>query len=571
MSSCGTGCGGGCGGHFNPVLSGDDGALKRALYKSMGHTDEQLRRPVIAVVNSYTNATAGHANLNALTAEVLKGIDEAGGVGMVFGTIAPCDGIAEGHLGMRYILAAREVIVSSIEVMMRAHRFDGMVLLGSCDKIVPAMLMAAARLDVPAILVNGGPMYPAEYKGKHWDGNIVTEAIGWKRRGEIDEAEFRHIEDIAEPGPGSCTMYGTANTMCCIAEVLGMSLPGSSTLPAISRERRDCAYATGRRAVDLVKTGVNARQIITRESIDNAMVYLLATGGSTNAILHLQAIYYEAELGELPLAAFDQLSYNVPLVASLYPASEHDMIDFWEAGGVAAVEKEIASLLHTDCLTVNGQTKGEWLASVPRSRRPEVIHTLAIPVRNEAGVAVLHGNLSPLGCVVKPAAVPEHLMVFSGPAVVFNSEDESVEAILSGDIQPGSVLVLRYEGPKGGPGMPEMYKPMKCLEGMGLSDSCALITDGRFSGSNRGLFVGHISPEASDGGALALVEQGDIITINIPERTLTLQVDEASLAARQARWQPVEKQVPRGFLRLYRRWAAPAAQGAVLADREENL
>lgn len=571
MSSCGTGCGGGCGGHFNSVLSGDDGALKRALYKSMGHTDEQLRRPVIAVVNSYTNATAGHANLNELTAEVLKGIDEAGGVGMVFGTIAPCDGIAEGHLGMRYILAAREVIVSSIEVMMRAHRFDGMVLLGSCDKIVPAMLMAAARLDVPAILVNGGPMYPAEYKGKHWDGNIVTEAIGWKRRGEIDEAEFRHIEDIAEPGPGSCTMYGTANTMCCIAEVLGMSLPGSSTLPAISRERCDCAYATGLRAVDLVKTGVNARQIITRESIHNAMVYLLATGGSTNAILHLQAIYYEAELGELPLAAFDQLSYSVPLVASLYPASEHDMIDFWEAGGVAAVEKEIASLLHTDCLTVNGQTKGEWLAGVPRSRRPEVIHTLAIPVRNEAGVAVLHGNLSPLGCVVKPAAVPEHLMLFTGPAVVFNSEDESVEAILSGDIQPGSVLVLRYEGPKGGPGMPEMYKPMKCLEGMGLSDSCALITDGRFSGSNRGLFVGHISPEASDGGELALVEQGDIITINIPERTLTLQVDDAELAARQARWQPVDKQVPRGFLRLYRRWAAPAAQGAVLADREENL
>ncbi|WP_312582414.1 dihydroxy-acid dehydratase [Atlantibacter hermannii] len=571
MSSCGEGCGGGCGAHFNPVLRGDDGALKRALYKSMGHSDEQLRRPVIAVVNSYTNATAGHANLNELTAQVLKGIDEAGGVGMVFGTIAPCDGIAEGHLGMRYILAAREVIVSSIEVMMRAHRFDGMVLLGSCDKIVPAMLMAAARLNVPAILVNGGPMYPAEYKGKHWDGNIVTEAIGWKRRGEIDDAEFRHIEDIAEPGPGSCTMYGTANTMCCISEVLGMSLPGSSTLPAISPERRECAWAAGKRVVDLVKEGVNARQIITRESVHNAMVYLLATGGSTNAILHLQAIYYEAELGELPLAAFDALSYKVPLVASLYPASEYDMIDFWQAGGVAAVEKEIASLLYTDCLTVNGQTKGEWLAGVRRSRRPEVIHTLAIPVRNEAGVAVLHGNLSPLGCVVKPAAVPEHLMVFSGPAVVFNSEDAAVEAILSGDIQPGSVLVLRYEGPKGGPGMPEMYKPMKCLEGMGLSDSCALITDGRFSGSNRGLFVGHISPEASDGGVLALVEQGDNITINIPERTLTLQVDEVSLAARQARWQPVEKQVPRGFLRLYRRLAAPAAQGAVLADREENL
>lgn len=568
MSGCSNGCGT-CGDHFNPVLSGDDGALKRALYKSMGHTDEQLRRPVIAVVNSYTNATAGHVNLNELTAEVLKGIDEAGGVGMVFGTIAPCDGIAEGHLGMRYILAAREVIASSIEVMMRAHRFDGMVMLGSCDKIVPAMLMAAARLDIPAILVNGGPMYPARYHGKDWDGNIVTEAIGWKKRGEIDEAEFRHIEDIAEPGPGSCTMYGTANTMCCIAEVMGMNLPGSSTLPAISPQRRECAFRTGQTAVDLVKRGVNARQIITPDAIRNAMIYLLATGGSTNAILHLQAIHYEAEYGHLPLSDFDKLSHHVPLVAALYPASEHDMIDFWEAGGVTAVEKEISALMHLDALTVSGQTKRQWLETQPETSRPEVIHTLAIPVRNEAGVAVLHGNLSPLGCVVKPAAVPEDLMIFSGPAVVFNSEQESVDAILSGDIPPGSALVLRYEGPKGGPGMPEMYKPMKCLEGMGLSDSCALITDGRFSGSNRGLFVGHISPEASDGGDLALVENGDIITINIPTRELTLNVSADVLAVRRQHWVPVEKQVPRGFLRLYRRWALPAAQGAVLADRDE--
>lgn len=568
MSGCG-GCAS-CGTHFNPILEGDDGALKRALYKSMGHTDEQLRRPVIAVVNSYTNATAGHANLNELTAKVLEGIEEAGGVGMVFGTIAPCDGIAEGHLGMRYILAAREVIAASIEVMMRAHRFDGMVLLGSCDKIVPAMLMAAARLDIPAIMVNGGPMYPAEYKGKHWDGNIVTEAIGWKKRGEISEEEFAHIENIAEPGPGSCTMYGTANTMCCISEVLGMSLPGSSTLPAVSQERRDCATETGRQAVKLVQNGVNARQIITPESIRNAMVYLLATGGSTNAILHLQAIHYEAELGHLPLSAFDEMSHHVPLVASLYPASEHDMIDFWEAGGVQAVEKEISSLMDLSALTVAGKTKGELLAQAKRSSRPEVVHTLAIPVRNEAGVAVLHGNLSPLGCVVKPAAVPENLMVFRGPAVVFNSEQESIEAIMSGEIQPGSVLVLRYEGPKGGPGMPEMYKPMKSLEGMGLSDSCALITDGRFSGSNRGLFVGHISPEAVDGGELGLVENGDEISIDIPTRTLTLHVAEEVLATRRESWKPVNKEVPRGFLRLYRRWALPAAQGAVLADREDD-
>lgn len=566
-SECG-GCAN-CGTHFNPVLDGDSGALKRALYKSMGHTDEQLRRPVIAVVNSYTNATAGHVNLNELTEKVLHGIDEAGGVGMVFGTIAPCDGIAEGHLGMRYILASREIITASIEAMMRAHRFDGMVLLGSCDKIVPAMLMAAARLNIPAIMVNGGPMYPAEYKGKHWDGNIVTEAIGWKARGEINEAEFSHIENIAEPGPGSCTMYGTANTMCCIAEVLGMSLPGSSTLPAISAERRDCAQESGRQAVKLVREGINARQIITPDAIHNAMVYLLATGGSTNAILHLQAIHYEAELGHLPLSAFDELSHHVPLVASLYPASEYDMIDFYEAGGVTAVEHEIAALMRPQALTVSGKTKGELLAQGHPTTRPEVVHTLAIPVRNEAGVAVLHGNLSPLGCVVKPAAVPEHLMTFRGSAVVFNSEQESVEAILSGRIQPGSVLVLRYEGPKGGPGMPEMYRPMKSLEGMGLSDSCALITDGRFSGSNRGLFVGHISPEAVDGGELGLIEDGDEVSINIPERTLTLHVSQHVLAMRRETWRPVHKEVPRGFLCLYRRWALPAAQGAVLADGEE--
>lgn len=568
MSGC-SGCSQ-CGNHFNPILSGDDGALKRALYKSMGHTDEQLRRPVIAVVNSYTNATAGHVNLNELTARVLDGIQEAGGIGMVFGTIAPCDGIAEGHLGMRYILAAREVITASIEVMMRAHRFDGMVLLGSCDKIVPAMLMAAARLDVPAIMVNGGPMYPAEYRGKHWDGNIVTEAIGWKTRGEISAEEFTHIENIAEPGPGSCTMYGTANTMCCIAEVLGMSLPGSSTLPAVSEARRQCAKASGVQAVSLVRQGINARKIITPDAIHNAMVFLLATGGSTNAILHLQAIHYEAGLGHLPLSAFDDLSHHVPLVAALYPASDHDMIDFWEAGGVPAVEYEIRELLRPDAATVALKTKGQLLDEAPPTSRPEVIYPLASPVRNEAGVAVLHGNLSPLGCVVKPAAVPGSLMVFSGPAIVFNSEQQSIEAIMSGEIPPGSVLVLRYEGPSGGPGMPEMYKPMKSLEGMGLSDCCALITDGRFSGSNRGLFVGHISPEAVEGGVLALVENGDTITIDIPARSLTLQVSEQQLVQRRARWQPLEKNVPRGFLQLYRRWALPAAQGAVLTAGEDD-
>lgn len=567
MSNCG-GCSS-CNTHFNPILEGDSGALKRALYKANGHTTEQLTRPVIAVVNTYTNATAGHVNLNELTENVLKGIDEAGGVGMVFGTIAPCDGIAEGHFGMRYVLAAREVITASIEVMMRAHRFDGMVLLGSCDKIVPGMLMAAARIDVPAIVVNGGPMYPAEYKGKHWDGNIITEAIGWKKQGLIDEEEFAHIEDIAEPGPGSCTMYGTANTMCCIAEALGMSLFGSSTLPAISKERRDVSVESGKQIVSLVLNNTTARQIITKDSIHNAMAYLLATGGSTNAILHLQAIHYEAGLGHLPLTAFDELSHKIPLVSALYPASEYDMIDYFEAGGVPAVEYELAPLLNLNTLTVNGVTLGELLVEDVKTKRPEVIKSLAEPVRKESGVAVLTGNLSPMGCVVKPAAVPDDMMTFEGKAVVFNSEQESIDAIMNGEIKAGSVLVLRYEGPKGGPGMPEMYLPMKLLEGMNLSDSCALITDGRFSGSNRGLFVGHISPEAIEGGLIGLVENGDSIVIDIPNRTMTLNVSDEVLATRRENWEPLVKPAPRGFLRLYRKWTSSAAMGAIFMDEED--
>jgi dihydroxy-acid dehydratase len=550
--------------HFNPVLRGDAGALKRALYKSMGHSDAQLRRPQIAVVNTYTNATPGHFNLNAVAENVIRGIAAAGGNAMTFGTIAPCDGIAEGHLGMRYALAARDVITASIEVMVRAHRFDGMVLLGSCDKIVPAQLMAAARLDIPAIFVNGGPMQPAEYRGRHWDGNIVVEAIGWKQRGQIDAAEFRHIEDIAEPGPGSCAMYGTANTMCALAEALGMSLPGSAMIPAVSPQRLQVAEASGRQIVELVRQGLGARRIMGREAFHNAICLLLATGGSTNAVMHLQAIHHEAGLGDLPLAEFDRLSRQIPLLAALYPASEYDMIDFFEAGGVAAVEKALAPLLQGDALTVSGQTKAQLWQESPATPRPEVIRSLHDPVSGEAGLAVLHGNLAPLGGVVKPAAVPEHQFHFFGSAQVFDSEDQAVEAILAGRVLPGSVLVLRYEGPKGGPGMPEMFRPLKVLEGMGLSQACAVITDGRFSGSNRGLFVGHISPEAYEGGLLALVEDGDEILLDIARRKIELVVDEPVLAERRAAWKPVEKEFPRGFLNLYRDRAASAAEGAML-------
>ncbi|MGD8111716.1 dihydroxy-acid dehydratase [Vibrio sp. TRT 17S01] len=564
MADCGS-CGscGGCATHHNKILKTDDGALKRALYKSMGHSDEALRKPIIAVVNSYTNATAGHANLDVVGAEVIRGIEEAGGTAMTFGTIAPCDGIAEGHLGMRYILAGREIIAASIEIMVRAHNFDAMVLLGSCDKIVPGMLMAAARLDIPAILVNGGPMYPAEYKGKHWDGNIVTEAIGWKKQGQIDEDEFRKIEDLAEPTIGSCTMYGTANTMCCLSESLGMTLPQTSTIPAIHPERLEVGHRSGQRIVEMVHEGLNARQIINQKSIHNAICTLLATGGSTNAIIHLQAIHYEAGLGELDLTVFDEMSRKVPLVAAIYPASEYDMVDFYEAGGIAAVEKELLPLLHGDALTVSG-LKAHCLEQVPHSTNRNLIKSLKEPFMHQAGVGVLRGNLSLLGSVAKPAAVPESMHQFTGKAVVFDSEQTAIDAIIANEIKVGSVVVIRYEGTTGGPGLPEMYKPMKLLEGMGLSESCALITDGRFSGSNRGLFVGHISPEAYEGGLIALVENGDLISLDLDKREINLLVDDDVIELRRSQWTPLHKTVPSGFLQLYRQRVSSAAKGAML-------
>lgn len=550
--------------NFNALLRGDEGALKRALYKSMGFTDEALSRPLIAVVNSYTNATPGHANLNQLADQVTRGIEAAGGTAMTFSTIAPCDGIAEGHMGMRYILPSRDVITASVECMVRAHRFDGMVLLGSCDKIVPGMLMAAARLDLPAIFLNGGPMYPARYRGKDYDGNIVTESIGWKQRGEIDAKEFLRIENLAEPCVGSCAMLGTANTMGMVAEALGMSLPGCAAIPAVDAKRMQAGYETGRAIMKLVQRGITARKVITEESIENAIALIMATGGSTNAIMHLQAIHREAGLGDLPLSRFDEFSRRIPQVASVYPASPYDMVDFYHAGGVPAVLCELRSLLHTECVTCTGETLGENLAEVQPSEMREVIRTAQQPFSRTGGVAVLEGNLAPKGAVVKPAAVPEQLLTFKGHAQVFGSEQEAVEAIWNGRVNPETCIVLRYEGPKGGPGMPEMYRPMKALEGMNLSGSCALITDGRFSGSNRGLFVGHISPEAYEGGLLGLVEDGDEILIDIPNRRIELNVPEQTLTARREGWKRPHKDIPDGYLKIYQTASRSAAEGAVV-------
>ena len=550
--------------YYNQLLKGDSGALKRALYKSMGFTDEALKKPLIAIVNTYTNATPGHYNLNDLCEQAKRGVEAAGGTAMIFGTIAPCDGIAEGHEGMRYILPSRDLITSSVECMVRAHRFDGMVMLGSCDKIVPGLLMAAARLDIPALFCNGGPMLPAVYKGKHYDGNIVTEAVGWKQRGEITQEEFRAIEDLAEPCPGSCAMLGTANTMGCMAEAMGMSLPGSAVIPAVYAKRMQMGYETGRAVMELVRNHITARQLITRKSIENAIAVLMGMGGSTNAIMHLQAIYREAGLGDLELLEFDRWSRKIPQVASIYPASPYDMADFYEAGGVQAIMKELEPMLHLDCITANGKCVGENLESVPFSARREAIRTMADPFHQDGGVAVLTGNLAPMGAVVKPAAIPEQLMEITGTARVFQSEQEACTAILDGEVKPGTMVVLRYEGPKGGPGMPEMYRPMKCLEGMKLSSSCAIVTDGRFSGSNRGCFVGHISPEAYEGGPLAFVEDGDAITIDVKKRSITLHVSDEVLQERRKNWKPVEKQLPPGYLNVYKRTSKSAAQGAVV-------
>lgn len=548
--------------YYNQRLKGDKGALKRALYKACGFTDEDLQKPVIGIADSWSDANPGHAGLNRVAERVKDGIRDAGGTAMTFGCIAPCDGIAEGSEAMRYILPSRDLIASSIECMTRSHDFDGLVLLGSCDKIVPGMLMAAARLDISAIFCNAGPMYPAVYKGRHWDGNIITEALGWKERGLIDSEEFKRIENIAEPCFGSCAMLGTANTMCCAAEAMGMSLPGCATIPAVDSERLDWAYRTGVEAVNLVKKGITSRMIMTREALINALKVVFATGGSTNAVMHIQAIYEDAGLGELSLKAIGEIASATPQIASIYPASEYDMVDYYHAGGVEAVMKELESLLSADCLTVTGHSVKENLSSAKGTCNRNVIRSLDSPFSPTGGLAVLTGNLAEEGAIAKPAAIPQSLMDVTLACRIFNSEQEAVEGIMSSSIRPSTCLVLRYEGPKGGPGMPEMYRAMKALEGMGLSDSCALITDGRFSGSNRGLFAGHISPEAAEGGLIALVRDGDLVHIDIRKGVLELLVSDEEIEKRRQEWKPVEKEIPDGYLSVYRRISTSASHGA---------
>ena len=550
------------------ILSRPEWSINRAYYKSMGYSDTDLEKPIIGIANAWSTTVPGHYNLRQVSEAVKEGIREAGGTPVEFGVIGACDGIAEGHEGMRYILPTRDIIAHSIELMVQAHQYDGIVLLGSCDKIVPGMLMAAARLDLPAIFVNGGPMLGGPViHGRKADTTSIIEGVGRLKKGQITEEELIKMEDSCAPTCGSCSFLGTANTMCCIAEAIGMSLTGSAVIPAVYNERLKTAQESGRAIVNLIRKDITARQIINKESIENAVRLNSAIGGSTNSALHIPAIAYEAKV-EFDLDIFDKLSRTTPLVAKMNPAASANVIDFYEAGGVPVVLGEISSLLKLNALTVTGKTIGENIKGY-KSPNNEVIKTFAEPFSAFGGLAVLYGNLAPNSAVTKPAAINPNMLSFQGPARVFNSEDEANIAILNNEVKPGEVVVIRYEGPKGGPGMPEMFKAMKLLHGLGLADKVALVTDGRFSGTNNGCFVGHISPEAQEGGPIALVQDGDLIDINIPERKLDILVDSLVLEDRKKQWQPPKARVTEGYLYLYSKLAESADKGAIIKTRAE--
>jgi dihydroxy-acid dehydratase len=485
-----------------------------------------------------------------------------------FGVIAACDGIAQGHEGMHCILPTRDLIAHDIEMMIEAHRLDAVVLLGSCDKIVPGMLMAAARLDLPAILVAGGPMEGGcEFDGRASDTTSITEAMGMLKAGRITLEEYQRLEDCAAPTCGSCSFFGTANTMCCVAEAMGMSLPWSATIPATQAHRLRSAQESGRQVVELFRRGITARQIINRKGLENAIRVSTAVGGSTNVALHLPAIGYEAAC-DLDMDQFESLCRSTPHIAKMNPAAPLNVPDFHAAGGVPAVMKEILPLLHGDAMTVTGKSAAENVAHA-RILDGRIIRPASDPWSREGGLAVLRGNLAPNTAITKPAAIAPQMHVFTGRARCFDSEEAANEAILEGRVRAGEVVVIRYEGPKGGPGMREMYTAMKLLYGRGLALKTALVTDGRFSGTNNGCFVGHVSPEAAEGGPIAIVQDGDEVTVDIPNRSLRLHVEEAEIRDRLTRWRRPVPKFRSGYLALYARLAESADKGAIIRHRFE--
>jgi len=544
------------------VKVGVERAPHRALLKALGVSDTELKKPFIGVVNSYTNIIPGHTHLNQVADAVKAGVVSAGGVPFEFNTIGICDGIAMGHNGMRYSLPSRELIADSVEVMVQAHRFDGIVLITTCDKITPGMLMAAARLNIPAIMVTGGPMLSGFYKGKKVGTDSMFEAIGKVAAGKMTEEELKCLEDVACPGCGSCNGMFTANTMACVTEALGMSLPGCATPPAVSAERLRVAKATGERVVGLVKEDLKPRDILSPDSFENAIMVDMALGGSTNTVLHVTAIANEAGV-DLPLSTFDKLSRRVSHICSMIPSGPYDMKELDEAGGIPAVMKQLENTLNLNAATVTGKTVKENMASAVVLNL-EIIRPLDNPVHKEGGIAVLTGNLAPDGSVVKAAGISANMMVHQGPAKIFDSEEDAMKAIMNKKIQKGDVVVVRYEGPKGGPGMREMLSPTATIAGMGLSESVALITDGRFSGATRGPCIGHVAPEAAVGGTIGLLEEGDIIEIDVPKRKLGVKLSDEELAKRAKSWTAKEPNVKTGYLARYSQLVQSAHKGSVL-------
>ena len=558
--------------HFKDYRSGQltngiERAAHRALLYSTGLDTEDLKKPMVAVVNSFTEMVPGHIHLREIADFVKQGIIEAGGIPREFNTIAICDGICQGHKGMSYPLPSREIIADSIEYMIEAHQFDAMVMLPGCDKIVPGMLMAAMRLNIPAILVPGGPMLPGRYK----EMEVLTltdmrELIGRTQTGKMKVEDLLEAEKCALPGYGTCSMLGTANTMSCLAEVLGMSLPGCGLAHAVSAKKRRIAKQSGRRIVEMIGEELTPRKIMTRQALRNAIAASMAMGASTNSTLHLPAIAHEAGIS-ITLRDFDEISRQVPYLCNIKPSGKYPLSVLEEAGGIPAVLKAIEPKLDTGVLTVTGHTLQEDLAGVPLVEN-DVIYPLSAPKNPEGGLAILHGNLAPDGAVVKKSGVKPSMYHFEGRARVFHSMEEASAAVSGDQIQKGDILVITYEGPKGGPGMREMHMTTSLIVGRGMDESCALITDGRFSGSTRGPCIGHVSPEAAAGGPIAAVEEGDRIIIDIPGRTLTLCVPDEEIRRRLAKVQHIRKDRTPALDR-YSALVTSADKGAVLKTPEE--
>jgi len=543
------------------IKKGLERAPHRALLYATGRTKEDLDKPFVGVVSSFTDLIPGHTHMRRLERAIEHGVFAAGGVAFLFTVPGVCDGIAMGHAGMRYSLPTRELIADMIECITQAHALDGLVMLTNCDKITPGMLMAAARLDLPTVVVTAGPMLGGFYKGQR--RSLVTdgfEAVGRRRRGEINDEELAALEMCACPGTGSCQGLFTANTMACLTEALGMSLEGCAATPAVAAEKDRIAYRSGQRVVELIQDGVTARKIMNRQAFENAVTVDLAMGGSTNTCLHLPAIAREAGVG-LELEVFDRLSATTPQIALLNPGGPALMEDLWHAGGIPAIFKRLRPKLH-NALTVSGK-KVYAIADGATVWDEEVIRPLDRPHRTQGGIAVLRGNLAPDGSVVKQGAIEPSCLVMRGRARVFDGEEAAMRAVLDGKIEAGMVVVIRYEGPKGGPGMREMLSPTAAIAGMGLASSVALLTDGRFSGGTRGPCVGHISPEAAEGGLLAIVKDGDEILVDIPARRLDLLVRKEEIKRRLAKWKRPECPVKEGYLSYYARRVSSAAKGAV--------